>query len=95
MLWLGFWLGVWYLSGLIGVLLTDYVESKIVNRDYDKARRDYWGKKRVTLACYVEGIRPPAYQVFLFSLSGVVAFATGLHSMYNYLKGNYGEFTDG
>lgn len=88
------WLGIWYLSGLIGLLLTDYVESKIVNREYDKARRDNWSKERVTLTCYGGGIRPPAYQIFLFALFGMIPFVIGLHSIYNFLKGNYGEFTD-
>tara|TARA_R100001594_G_scaffold48823_1_gene81710 strand:- start:77 stop:349 length:273 start_codon:yes stop_codon:yes gene_type:complete len=87
------WLGLWYFSGLFGLLLTDYVESMIVNREYDKARRDNWSKERVPLACY-GGIRPPAYQIFLFAFFGVIPFVIGLHSIYNYLKDNYGEFTD-
>lgn len=78
---------IWYVMGLIGCLLTDYVECKIVNRTYE---RELYDPKSTTI--YASGVRPPAYLVVIFSIFGVITFAIGLNSMYNYLKGNYGEF---
>ena len=81
------WLVVWYLSGLIGCLMIDYVECKIVNRTYE---RELYNPKCTTVYC--SGVRPPAYLVFPFALLGAISFAVGVRSMYNYLKGYYGEF---
>ena len=75
---------LWYTTGLIGSLMVDYVESCIVNRDYDRcvgATITYFG-----------GVRPPAYQVFLASLLGLIVLVIGISSVYNFYKGNYGEF---
>lgn len=81
------WFVLWYLSGLVGYLMTDYVECKIVNRTYE---RELYDSKSTTV--YLEGVRPPAYLVFPFALLGVICLVVGVRSMYNYLKGNYGEF---
>jgi len=44
---------IWYVMGLVGCLLTDYVECKIVNRDYEKYKYD--SKTTIT---YLGGVRP-------------------------------------
>lgn len=89
-----FWTVIWLLSGLIGLLLTDYVECKIVNREYYEKVKLYWDKEYFSLTCYLGGIRPPAYQVILFSWTGLLSFGVGIHSIYHYLKGTYGEFDE-
>ena len=89
-----FWIGMWYLSGLVGILLTDYVECKIVNREYYEKVKLCWGREEFSLTCYLGGIRPPAYQVILFSFTGLAYFLVGIHSIYHYLKGTYGEFDE-
>ena len=78
---------IWYVMGLVGCLLCDYIECKIVNRDYDKYKDD----PKTTIS-YLGGVRPPAYPIVFYSLLGGIFLALSLHSLYHYLKGNYGEF---
>lgn len=78
---------LWYTVGLIGALMVDYVESCIVNRDYDEYK-----DKANWHTTYLGGIRPPAYQIFIISLTGLIVLAYGVDSVYNFYKGNYGEF---
>ncbi len=78
---------IWYVMGLVGCLLCDYIECKIVNRDYDKYKDD-----PNTTITYLGGVRPPAYLIIFYSLLGGIFLAISLYDLYNYLKGNYGEF---
>lgn len=80
----------WYVLGLIGGLMIDWVECKIVNRKYNH----HWVKKIPPNTCYLDGIRPPAVWQLITGVGGYIGFIWGCCSLYKFYSGYYGDFSD-